>query len=115
MKGSLHSDELMGAVVPSATGLRTGRRISHAFILDVPTYPRMLIVTAAAINISHGLKEHVDIIQTATVYSVCFILELPTYPRMLIVTDAAINISPGLKEKVDIIQNAIDVARVLGV
>jgi phosphate acetyltransferase len=65
MKGSLHTDELMGAVVPSATGLRTGRRISHAFILDVPTYPRMLIVTDAAINISPGLKEKVDIVQNA--------------------------------------------------
>jgi len=65
MKGSLHTDELMGAVVPSATGLRTGRRISHAFILDVPTYPKMLIVTDAAINISPGLKEKVDIVQNA--------------------------------------------------
>ena len=65
MKGSLHTDELMGAVVPSATGLRTARRISHAFILDVPTYPRMLIVTDAAINISPALKEKVDIVQNA--------------------------------------------------
>jgi phosphate acetyltransferase len=65
MKGSLHTDELMGAVVPSATGLRTGRRISHAFILDVPTYPRVLIVTDAAINIAPTLKEKVDIVQNA--------------------------------------------------
>lgn len=65
MKGSLHTDELMGAVVPSATGLRTGRRISHAFILDVPTYPRMLIVTDAAINIAPTLKDKVDIVQNA--------------------------------------------------
>lgn len=65
MKGSLHTDELMGAVVPSATGLRTGRRISHAFILDVPTYSRMLIVTDAAINISPSLKDKVDIVQNA--------------------------------------------------
>lgn len=65
MKGSLHTDELMGAIVPSATGLRTGRRISHAFILDVPTYPRMLIVTDAAINIAPTLKEKVDIVQNA--------------------------------------------------
>ena len=50
MKGSLHTDELMAAVVPSATGLRT-RRISHAFVLDVPAYPHPLIVTDAAINI----------------------------------------------------------------
>ncbi|HSB52397.1 MAG TPA: bifunctional enoyl-CoA hydratase/phosphate acetyltransferase, partial [Dissulfurispiraceae bacterium] len=65
MKGSLHTDELMGAVVPSATGLRTTRRISHIFIMDVPTYPRVLLVTDAAINIAPGLKEKVDIVQNA--------------------------------------------------
>jgi phosphate acetyltransferase len=65
MKGSLHTDELMGAVVPSATGLRTARRISHVFIMDVPTYPRTLLVTDAAINIAPGLKEKVDIVQNA--------------------------------------------------
>jgi phosphate acetyltransferase len=65
MKGSLHTDELMAAVVPSATGLRTARRISHIFIMDVPTYPRILLVTDAAINITPGLKEKVDIVQNA--------------------------------------------------
>jgi phosphate acetyltransferase len=65
MKGSLHTDELMGAIVPSATGLRTGRRVSHAFVLDVPTYVKPLIVTDAAINIFPGLKEKVDIVQNA--------------------------------------------------
>jgi phosphate acetyltransferase len=65
MKGSLHTDELMAAVVPSATGLRTGRRVSHAFILDVPTYAKPLVVTDAAINIFPGLKEKVDIVQNA--------------------------------------------------
>lgn len=65
MKGSLHTDELMGAVVPSATGLRTSRRISHAFLMAVPTYPRPLIVTDCAINISPGLKDKVDIVQNA--------------------------------------------------
>jgi len=65
MKGSLHTDELMGAVVPSATGLRTARRISHIFVMDVPAYPRMLLVTDAAINIAPGLKEKVDIVQNA--------------------------------------------------
>jgi phosphate acetyltransferase len=65
MKGSLHTDELMGAVVPSATGLRTARRISHAFVMDVPTYPRLLIITDVAINISPGLKEKADILQNA--------------------------------------------------
>lgn len=65
MKGSLHTDELMVAVVPSATGLRTARRISHVFIMDVPTYPRTLLLTDAAINIAPGLKEKVDIVQNA--------------------------------------------------
>lgn len=65
MKGSLHTDELMAAVVPSATGLRTGRRISHVFVLDVPTYPRMLLVSDAAINIAPDLKAKVHIVQNA--------------------------------------------------
>jgi phosphotransacetylase len=65
MKGSLHTDELMAAVVPSATGLRTARRISHAFVLDVPAYPRPLMVTDAAINIEPKLNDKVDIVQNA--------------------------------------------------
>jgi phosphate acetyltransferase len=65
MKGSLHTDEIMAAVVPSATGLRTSRRISHAFVLDVPSYPRSLIITDAAINISPTLEDKVDILQNA--------------------------------------------------
>jgi phosphate acetyltransferase len=65
MKGSLHTDDLMRAVVPSATGLRTDRRISHVFIMDVPTYPRLLLVTDAAINIAPGLREKADIAQNA--------------------------------------------------
>ncbi|HSD55052.1 MAG TPA: bifunctional enoyl-CoA hydratase/phosphate acetyltransferase [Burkholderiales bacterium] len=65
MKGSLHTDELMGAVVPSATGLRTARRISHAFVLDVPAYPRPLMVTDAAINIFPDLEVKADIAQNA--------------------------------------------------
>ena len=65
MKGSLHTDELMGAVVPSATGLRTNRRISHAFIMDVPTYPDALIITDAAINIAPTLEDKIHIVQNA--------------------------------------------------
>ena len=63
MKGSLHSDELLGAVVARETGLRTGRRVSHVFIMDVPTYHKVLIVTDAAINIAPTLDEKVDICQ----------------------------------------------------
>jgi phosphate acetyltransferase len=65
MKGSLHTDELMGAVVPSAAGMRTPRRISHVFVMDVPSYPRMLLITDAAINIAPGLEEKADIVRNA--------------------------------------------------
>jgi phosphate acetyltransferase len=65
MKGSLHTDELMGAVVSREAGLRTARRISHAFIMDVPTYAEPLIVSDAAVNIAPTLKDKVDIVQNA--------------------------------------------------
>jgi phosphotransacetylase len=65
MKGSLHTDELLGAVVARETGLRTGRRLSHVFIMDVPTYHKVLIVTDAAINIAPTLEDKVDICQNA--------------------------------------------------
>ena len=65
MKGSLHTDELMGAVVRRDTGLRTARRVSHCFVMDVPSYSETLIVTDAAVNIAPTLKEKVDIIQNA--------------------------------------------------
>lgn len=65
MKGSLHTDELMGAVVASATGLRTERRISHAYVMDVPDHPTPLIITDAAINIAPTLEEKADIIRNA--------------------------------------------------
>jgi phosphotransacetylase len=65
MKGSLHTDELMAAVVSSATGLRTERRVSHVFAMDVPTYPRPLFITDAAINISPTLEDKVHIVKNA--------------------------------------------------
>jgi len=65
MKGSLHTDELMGAVVASATGLRTDRRVSHVFVMDVPAYPRLLLVTDAAINIAPTARDKVHIVQNA--------------------------------------------------
>ena len=65
MKGSLHSDELLGAVVSKESGLRTGRRISHVFIMDVPTYHKVLVVTDGAINIAPTLEEKADICQNA--------------------------------------------------
>src|SRR5262245_55830234 len=65
MKGSLHSDELLAAVVARDTGLRTARRISHVFIMDVPTYHKVIIVTDAAINIAPTLEDKADICQNA--------------------------------------------------
>ncbi|HRF44770.1 MAG TPA: phosphate acetyltransferase [Candidatus Competibacteraceae bacterium] len=65
MKGSLHTDELMGAVVRTATGLRTERRISHAFIMDVPSLDRAIIITDAAINIFPALEDKMHITQNA--------------------------------------------------
>jgi phosphate acetyltransferase len=65
MKGSLHTDELMRAVTSSQTGLRTARRISHVFVMDVPNYPETLFITDAAINIFPDLDAKHDIIQNA--------------------------------------------------
>src|SRR5579862_9071851 len=65
MKGSLHTDELMSAVVSREGGLRTARRISHVFIMDVPTYHKVLFVTDGAINIAPTLEDKADICQNA--------------------------------------------------
>jgi phosphate acetyltransferase len=65
MKGSLHSDELLGAVTKRDTGLRTGRRISHVFVMDVPTHHQTLFVTDAAVNIAPDLMAKRDIVQNA--------------------------------------------------
>ncbi len=65
MKGSLHTDEMMHEVAAHDTGLRTGRRISHVFLMDVPSYPRLLMITDAAINIYPTLEDKVDIVQNA--------------------------------------------------
>jgi phosphotransacetylase len=77
MKGSLHTDELLGAVVARETGLRTGRRISHVFIMDVPTYHKVLIVTDAAINIDPTLEDKVDICQNAIDLAISLGVEKP--------------------------------------
>jgi len=65
LKGSLHTDEVMGAVVKRDTGLRTARRISHCFVMDVPGHDQPLIITDAAINIAPTLKDKIDITQNA--------------------------------------------------
>jgi len=65
MKGSLHTDELLGAVIARETGLRTQRRMSHVFLMDVPTYHKPILITDAAINIAPTLEDKVDICQNA--------------------------------------------------
>ena len=65
MKGSLHTDELMGAVLARDAGIRTARRISHCFVMNVPRHPNALIITDAAVNIVPTLDDKVDIVQNA--------------------------------------------------
>ena len=66
MKGSLHTDEIMGEVVKRDTGLRTARRISHCFVMDVPSYEYAVIISDAAVNIAPTLrKDKIDIVQNA--------------------------------------------------
>jgi phosphotransacetylase len=77
MKGSLHTDELMAAVVSREGGLRTARRISHVFVMDVPTYHKVLIVTDGAINIAPTLEDKVDICQNAIDLAISLGLEKP--------------------------------------
>lgn len=76
MKGSLHSDEILGAVV-AKEGLRTGRRLSHVFVMDVPTYHKILLITDAAINIAPTLEDKVDIVQNAIDLARAFEVERP--------------------------------------
>jgi phosphotransacetylase len=77
MKGSLHTDEIMGAIVPTAAGLRTSRRISHAFVMDVATYPKMFMITDAAVNIFPELDVKRDIAQNAIDLAHALGIELP--------------------------------------
>lgn len=97
MKGSLHTDELMRAVVSQATGLRTGRRLSHVYLMDVPTYPRPLLVTDAAVNIAPTLEEKRDIVQNAIDLAHAMGLETP---RVAILS-AVETVNPALRSTVD--------------
>jgi phosphotransacetylase/acyl dehydratase len=97
MKGSLHTDELMGAVVPAAAGLRTERRISHVFVLDVPTYPRLLLVTDAAVNITPDLECKADICRNAIDLARVLGIETP-YVAIL---SAAETVNPKIRSTLD--------------
>lgn len=97
MKGSLHTDELMVAVVAANTGLRTGRRVSHVFVMDVPAYPRMLMVTDAAVNIAPTIREKVDIVQNAI--DLAHILGVPE-PKVAILA-AVETVNPAMQATID--------------
>jgi phosphotransacetylase/acyl dehydratase len=97
MKGSLHTDELMGAVVHAATGLRTARRISHVFVLDVPAYPRMLLITDAAINVEPDARDKADIAQNAI--DLAHVLGIDE-PRVAILA-AVETVNPDMQSTVD--------------
>ncbi len=97
MKGSLHTDELMRAVVKREGGLRTERRLSHVFLMDVPAYPRLLLVTDAAINIAPSLAEKRDIIQNAI--DLAHVMDIAE-PRVAILS-AVETINPALRSTLD--------------
>ena len=97
MKGSLHTDELMGAVVSAAGGLRTERRISHVFVMDVPAYPRMLLITDAAINVVPNVRVKADIVRNAI--DLAHVLGIET-PRVAILA-AVETVNPDMPSTVD--------------
>ena len=97
MKGSLHTDELMSAVVSSESGLRTERRISHVYLLDVPSYPRPLLLTDAAINIAPSLEDKRDIVQNAI--DLALVMGIPS-PRVAILA-AVETINSKLRSTLD--------------
>jgi phosphate acetyltransferase len=96
MKGSLHTDELMGEVV-AANGLRTARRISHVFLADVPTYPKPLLITDAAINIEPDLECKADIVRNAI--DLALVLGIPE-PKVAILA-AVETVTPKMRATLD--------------
>ncbi len=97
MKGSLHTDELLRAVLAPGSGLRTGRRLSHVYLMDVPTYPRPLLITDAAVNIAPNLEEKRDIIQN--VIDLAHVMGIAT-PRVAILS-AIETVNPKLPSTLD--------------
>ncbi|MDB5930178.1 MAG: Phosphate butyryltransferase [Polaromonas sp.] len=97
MKGSLHTDELLGAVVSSASGLRTERRISHVFVLDVPRYPKPLLITDAAINVEPDFEAKVDIVQNAIDLAHALGIERPK----VAILSAVETVTPKLRSSMD--------------
>ena len=97
MKGALHTDEVLGAVIDKATGLRTERRITHVFVLDVPQYSKPLFITDAAINIEPDLETKRDIIQNAIDLAHALGLQEPK----VAVLSAVETVTPAIRSTVD--------------
>jgi phosphate acetyltransferase/phosphate butyryltransferase len=97
MKGALHTDELMEAVVDAALGLRTERRMSHVYALDVPTYPKPLLITDAAINIAPDLNTKRDIVQNA----IDLALALGISPPKVAILSAVETVNPRMASTLD--------------
>jgi phosphotransacetylase len=97
MKGSLHTDELMSAVVSRDAGMRTGRRISHVFALDVPAYHKTLFVTDAAINIQPDLDTKIDILQNA----IDMMLKLEVVNPKVAILSAVESVNPAIPSTLD--------------
>jgi phosphate acetyltransferase len=97
MKGSLHTDEIMGAVVSREGGMRIGRRISHVFALDVPSYHKPLFVTDAAVNIQPDFETKIDILQNAI--DMMLALEIDT-PKVAILS-AVESVNPAIPSTLD--------------
>ncbi|MBA2077258.1 MAG: bifunctional enoyl-CoA hydratase/phosphate acetyltransferase [Rhodanobacter sp.] len=97
MKGSLHTDELMAAVVSAASGLRTKRRVSHCFVLQTPRYPHPFIVTDAAINLAPTLEQKADIVRNAI--DLARVIGIET-PRVAILA-AVETVSPAMPATLD--------------
>jgi phosphate acetyltransferase len=97
MKGALHTSELMHAVVAGKHNLRTGRRVSHVFIMDVPTYPRLLFITDAAINIYPDLETKRDIIINAIELAHALGIETPK----VAILSAVETVNPKIKSTID--------------
>jgi phosphate acetyltransferase len=97
MKGSLHTDELIAEVVDKDTGLRTERRVSHAFVMDVPTYPKPLAITDAAINIFPDLEDKRDIVQNAIDMAHALGVELPK----VAIVSAVETVTPKIPSTID--------------
>ena len=97
MKGALHTDEVMEALIDPDTGLRTERRMSHVFVMDVPSYPKMLLISDAAINVFPTLADKADIVQNA----IDLARALGVVPPKVAILSAVETVTPKIPSTVD--------------